>query len=257
MNKQIEIPRNCPSCGSKLELQNMQLFCKNILCPAIATKGLEHFTKTIGIKGLGEKTIEKLTLTHYIELYSLTLEELIKKLGSEKLAIKLMDEINNSKNVELPTIIASFGIPLVGKTIASKLSLVERFEDITYDMCRSLGVGDKASTNLIEFIHGEFQDIKQYLPITSLYNNSNKQEIQSTGKKICITGKLSSFKTKAEAKRVLEELNFTVVDNLTKSTDILVDEENKGSSKRIKADELGIKVITNLLTFINEINNDN
>lgn len=255
MLKQIEIPTTCPSCSSKLEEINMRLYCKNILCPARSTKGVEHFIKTIGIKGLGEKTIEKLNITHFTELFSLTYEDLVSRLSSEKIASKLVGEIERAKTASLSTIIASFGIPLVGKTIAAKLSSVESIKDITFELCKTLGIGDKASINLVEFIQTDFQDIKQYLPFENLYNN--KETKVPVTKTVCITGKLKSFKTKSEAKKALEDLGLTVVENLTKSTDILVDEENKGSSKRVKAEELGISVVTNLLTFINETNNDN
>ena len=47
-------------------------------------------------------------------------------------------------------------------------------------------------------------------------------------------------------------LTLTVTESVTKATDYLVDEEDKNSSKRKKADQLGIKIITNLQTFLRE-----
>ena len=67
---------------------------------------------------------------------------------------------------------------------------------------------------------------------------------------------MSSFKTKAEAYKALEEAGFIAVESVTKSTDFLVDEEDKGSSKRKKAESLGIQIITNLDTFLKETKND-
>ena len=64
MRKQIEIPTKCPSCDTSLELVNAQLFCRNIMCSARARKNVEYFAKTIGIKGLGPSTIEKLNIQH-------------------------------------------------------------------------------------------------------------------------------------------------------------------------------------------------
>jgi DNA ligase (NAD+) len=57
--RQIVPPTNCPACNSDLELVNDQLFCRNSLCPAQSAKKLEHFARTIKIKGLGPSTIEK------------------------------------------------------------------------------------------------------------------------------------------------------------------------------------------------------
>ena len=68
-----------------------------------------------------------------------------------------------------------------------------------------------------------------------------------------ITGKLKSFKTKAEATEILTSLGFKVSDSVTKTTNYLVDEENKQSSKRKKAEEYNIEIISNLIDFINKV----
>lgn len=256
MRKQIEIPKNCPSCGSILELVNLQLFCRNIMCPARATKGLEHFAKVLSIKGLGPETIKKLGIAHYIELYDLTEDSLATKLGSEKIAKKLIEQINKSIDSEFCSIITAFGIPEVGKTTAAKLSSLNSIEDITFDRCKSLGLGNVASTNLMEFINNDFQEIKHFLPFPKLFNNihSKEESVALTKPVVCITGKLKSFKTKEEAKEALESKGYTVVDNLTKKVNILIDEENRNSSKRVKALEMGIEIVENLLTLIKEEN---
>jgi predicted NUDIX family NTP pyrophosphohydrolase len=44
--------------------------------------------------------------------------------------------------------------------------------------------------------------------------------------------------------------------SVSKATNYLVDEEDKGSSKRKKAESLGITIITNLNNFLKEIKND-
>jgi NAD-dependent DNA ligase len=75
-------------------------------------------------------------------------------------------------------------------------------------------------------------------------------------KTVCITGKLVSYKTKAEAHRALELAGFKPVESVTKTTDFLVDEEDKGSTKRKKAESLGITIITNLNIFLKENSND-
>ena len=68
---------------------------------------------------------------------------------------------------------------------------------------------------------------------------------------------LKSYKNKAEATIELENLGYKVVDTLTKSVTILIDEEDKGSTKRKTAEERGIQIITNLKQYIKEIiNND-
>jgi DNA ligase (NAD+) len=247
----IKIPTNCPCCEYTLELVNDQLFCRNQACSAQLDKKLEHFCKTLGIKGMGAKTLEKLQLTDITEIYYLELDEIIESLGSEKIAVKLLDEINKSRNSDLATILPAFSIPLVGNTAAQKISkLVQSIDEITTERCRQAGLGEKVTNNLISWLETDFQEMREFLPFS--FTVDNKPVANVTGKSVCITGKLTSFKTKSEATKALELAGFKVTDSVTKTTDYLVDEDNKGSSKRTKADQLGITIIQNLLHFLNE-----
>lgn len=246
----IEIPTTCPCCNYPLELVNDQLFCRNTACDAQLSKKVEHFCKTLGIKGMGSKTIEKLGLADITELFYLDEEQVASDLGSKTMAAKLIAEIEKAKSADLATVIASFSIPLVGGTASKKIcSTVSNIDEITFDICRKAGLGEKVSQNLINWLETEFTEVREFLPFSF---TSQQVPVQSGGKSVCITGKLSSFKTKAEAYKALEEAGFKVTETVTKSTDFLVDEDNKGSSKRKKADDLGITIIQNLNTFLKE-----
>jgi DNA ligase (NAD+) len=247
----IKIPTNCPCCEYTLELVNDQLFCRNQACGAQLGKKLEHFCKTLGIKGMGAKTLEKLQLSDITEIYYLELDEIIKALGSEKIAVKLLDEINRSRNSDLATILPAFSIPLVGNTAAQKISkVVHSIDEITQEKCKQAGLGEKVTNNLISWLETDFQEMKEFLPFS--FTVDNKPVANAIGEVVCITGKLTSFKTKSEATKALENAGFKVTESVTKQTNYLVDEDNKGSSKRIKADQLGITIIKNLLHFLNE-----
>jgi NAD-dependent DNA ligase len=247
----IKIPTNCPCCEYALELVNDQLFCRNQSCSAQLDKKLEHFCKTLGIKGMGAKTLEKLQLTDITEIYYLELDEIIECLGSEKIAVKLLDEINRSRNSDLATVLPAFSIPLVGNTAAQKISkVVHSIDDITQDKCKQAGLGEKVTNNLISWLETDFQEMREFLPFS--FTVDSKPVANVNGKTVCITGKLTSFKTKAEATKALENAGFKVTESVTKQTNYLVDEDNKGSSKRTKADQLGITIIENLSHFLNE-----
>ena len=251
----IEIPTECPCCNYPLELVNDQLFCRNTACGAQLNKKVEHFCKTLGIKGMGSRTVEKLGLSDITELFYLDAEQVVETLGSEKVALKLLDEIERSKSADLATVIVSFSIPLVGSTASKKLcEVVTSVDEISYDTCKQAGLGDKVTQNLVSWLETDFQEMREFLPFSfKSQKNSNTNTNQKT---ICITGKLSSYKTKAEAYKALEEAGYTPVESVTKTTDYLVDEEDKGSSKRKKAESLGITIITNLNNFLKEIKND-
>lgn len=251
----IEIPTNCPCCNYKLELVNDQLFCRNQACSAQLEKKVEHFCKTLGIKGMGSKTIEKLQLADITELYYLEQDQVCSAVNSERVGLKLLAEIERSRNADLATVLSAFSIPLIGRTASTKLcSVVNHVDEINATTCKQAGLGDKATQNLLSWLETEFCEIRHFLPFNFRAEQTSATAI--SGKNICITGKLSSFKTKAEAYKQLEQLGYTVVESVTKTTNYLVDEEDKSSTKRKKAESLGIKIITNLDTFIKETIND-
>ena len=93
----IKAPEVCPSCGYTLVWRDDLLYCENESCSAKLNKKIEHFAKTIKIKGLGPKTVEKLDLGNFHEIYLLDEEWIASALGSEKLAKSLMEQVLDQK----------------------------------------------------------------------------------------------------------------------------------------------------------------
>lgn len=240
---QISPPTQCPSCNSDLVWVKDQLYCKNDFCPAKTSKQVEHFAKTLKIKGLGPATIEKLELADIAEIYELPQEFLSVQLNSERTASKLFDEINKSKNEPLNTVLPAFGIPLIGKTATDKLAAVATsIFDIDDEICKKAGLGPKATENLLNWIEDKFDEYC-HLPFSWEFSK-NTRHVESRGV-VCISGKLKSYKTKAEAAKILESLGYTVKDSLTKDVTILVSESGQ-TAKTKKAEENGVRIVTNI-----------
>lgn len=236
--RKVEIPDNCPNCDSKLERVTNQLFCRNSECSAVAFKKIQHFAKTMKIKGLGEKTIEKLELEDILDIYLLTDIELNTILG-QKLGSKLYQEIENSKHVDFVTYLSAFAIPLIGRETASKLALVVgSLEEVSKESCIKAGLGEKATINLVDWIEKDYTKYKN-LPI-----NLSKSESQTNDIVVCISGKLTSFRTKKEAEDWLDNYNIKVVSGVSKKVNYLIKEDTKPSSKQDLAEKYGIPVIT-------------
>jgi len=239
----IEPPIQCPSCGSKLELVKDQLFCRSPDCDAKSSKKLEHFAKTLKIKGLGPKTIEKLPLTSIPDIYSMSKKEIVNEIG-EKLGEKLFNQIELSKSVDLTVLLPAFSISLIGSSASKKLTKqISSIRDITHEKCLEAGLGPKSCTNLLNWYHSEFCDNLEYLPF-SFEAEVQVETTKSIGKSVCITGKLNDFKNRNLAKTYLESFGFTITTSVTKKTDYLVDEEGRKSSKSTKAESLGIPILT-------------
>ena len=253
--RQIVPPTHCPACNSALEWVNDQLFCKNSDCSAQSFKKIEHFAKTLKIKGLGPATIAKLGLEDYHDIYSLSQEEISLLLDSEKLGTKLHAEIQKSKSVDLITLLPAFSIPLIGTSASNKLAKhISHLHEITPEICNEAGLGQKAASNLVDWLVNSFHANRYYdLP----FSFSCKKQIQvsqtDTKGTVCISGKLKSYPTKAAAQQVLEKYGFVVKDNLTKDVTILINESGIESSKTKKATEMGITIYNNIKNLIKEI----
>lgn len=246
----IEPPTHCPSCASPLEWVKDTLYCRNEECSASSSKRVEHFAKSLKIKGLGPAAIEKLNISTIQEIYELDIAYITVSLNSAKLAVKLFEEIKKSEHEPLNTVLPGFGISLVGKTASDKLSKVcDSIFDINEDTCKKAGLGEKVTHNLLTWLSNEF-DRYCYLPFSFEFEQS--QQVQNKGV-VCISGKLTSFKTKADATKVLEALGYIVKDSLTKDVTILVNESSRETEKTIKARESGITIVNNLKDYLETI----
>lgn len=249
--KQIVPPTFCPSCMSELVWEKDQLFCHNTLCGGKTTKKIEHFASALKIKGLGPRTVEKLQIQDLYDIYELPLEIMIEALQSEKLAVKLHREIQSSKATDLVDLLPAFSIKLIGRSASAKLcSVIKNMAEISEDTCKEAGLGPVATEHLLDWYYEEFIDGYERLPFKWI---QILKVSKPTGNKgvVCISGKLKSYKTKAQATEYLEKLGYLVKSSLTKDVNILVNESGIESAKTRTARERGVKILTNL----NEIGN--
>ena len=245
----ITAPSTCPSCGSKLELSFPLLYCRNPSCGDQSSKKIEHFAKTLKIKGLGPATIDSLVLESINDIYAISEYEIVDLLGSQKLGEKLFTEIENSVKAPLNILLAAFSIRLIGKTASEKLSAVcESIHDINEDSCAKAGLGPKATESLLGWIEEEYPLLE--LPHSFAFESPKVR----AGGAVCISGKLKSFKTKAQATEALEQHGYTVKSSVTKDVTILVNESGVESQKTTKARESGVTIVENLLDFLGETN---
>lgn len=246
----IEIPTQCPSCGSKLDLVNGQLFCRNKSnCPAQSSKLIENFCTKMKLKGFGPKTIEKLELTKISELFYLTEEDLVGAVGS-KVAAKLISELNTKVrgDIDFGSVLGSLGIPLIGEVAAKKLSQnCTSFHDVKAD--------GKAGENYKTWLNSpQGKDVIELPWKFSTGIRGTKADIiimddlvaQPNGITVCITGSLQDFANRTDATNYLESLGYTVKKSVTKDVKYLIceDESKRSSSSYKKAETNGIEILS-------------
>lgn len=240
----IITPSNCPSCGSTLERVKDQLFCRNKEdCPAQSTKRLQGFCKKLKIKGFGEVTLDKLGFTSINDLISFSAKDLELKGMSPHMAQKLFDVVSErvSLGISPNDFLSAMSIPLIGDGAMRKLSF-DTVESITYDMCISSGIGDKAAKSLTEWVNKEWYNYQDSWEPT--FVKAIKSQTPTNGLIICITGKLTDFKNRATAGKYLEELGYEVKTSVTKAVTHLICEDGTTGSSYQKAIKNGIKITT-------------
>ena len=248
MFESIFPPANCPSCDNELEWVNDSLYCRNHLCPAQNAKAVEHFAKTMKIKGLGPASIKKLGWTCPSEIYTSSQDSILASLGSEKVTSKLMSEILNSFDAPLELLLPAFGIPLIGKTATLKLSeTVSHITNINADTCERAGLGPKATHNLLDWIDSSLLYFQEHIPCSWYFSDSPPPAV-SKGI-VCISGRLKSFKSKADATTALNAAGYEVKSSLTKQVDFLINEGEVESAKTRQARQTGVTIVTNLKSF--------
>jgi DNA ligase (NAD+) len=201
-------------------------------------KLLEHFIKTLDIKGLGPASVSKMQLKHPVDIYQKQDWSMLGVNGE-----KVLVEIERSKTKPYELVLASLGIPGVGKR-ASKLIVkhipsFDRLREI--EMIQIHGIGPKTIENLLSWLDTN-EEWVYTLPLRLEQNQSidlgnNSGEV----KKICITGKLDM--TRNELAEILESKGFKVSNTVTKDCYALITAGDTSSSKYKKAESTGITVI--------------
>lgn len=245
MLKEIEPPWVCPSCSGELAWRNDLLYCESLNCAEKIQKVIYNFAQKLKIVGLGPASIIKLDISSIDDLYQLTRNDIEEKLSSKALGDKLFTQIEKSKNADLQTLLPAFSIPLFGKTAAEKLcNHVESVHDITQSSCEAAGLGPKTIHNLLEWKNS--MDFANTVWDWKVRHKS----LGKTGELVVITGKLSTYKNKEQAKGVLQGHGYMVRERVTKDTKYLINESGVASAKTQRAEAAGIKIVTNLKDFL-------
>jgi DNA ligase (NAD+) len=195
-------------------------------------KLVEYFVKQLGVKGLGPKSIDKLDITHPSDLFDELINwDLLGKNGS-----KVLYELGRPKPYE--TVLASLGIPGVGKatakTISQKITSFDRLREIEYESIK--GIGPKTVDSILAWL-----DVNEDWVYKLPYELEKQPErFEEDLIKIAISGKLDMSKN--DLRDHLKEYGVIVKEGVTKDLDFLISSGEK-TSKTEKANQYGVPVL--------------
>jgi DNA ligase (NAD+) len=282
----ISFPTHCPICKTPLVRKEGESanYCPNEKsCPPQIKGKLEHFIsrKAMNIDSLGEGKIEILFDNKLVgapaDLYNLTSDTILgiekiyqneegktKKLSfKEKTVQNILNGINNSKSVPFERVLFALGIRYVGETIAKKL--VKHFKHIDLlkaatfeELVGAEEIGDKIAESLIQWFKDDFNlELISRLQEAGLHFEIGESEQPHSdilkGMSIVVSGTFKTF-TRKEIESFVEMNGAKLVDSVSKKTDFIVAGDKMGPSKLEKANNLGIKIISEeeFLEIINQ-----
>lgn len=260
-DSEIEIPNECPSCGSKLEWDKKKVtkWCKNSSCPAQLNGNIEHWFKKLGVKGIGPGIIKRLTSIelnsydepvvqsisdmYHLNCYSHPTSLLSQSFGKRAFA-NILKSVNSVKEISLAKFIESLGIGKIGRMAKDITEVAPTLEDIekltVADLVKIEGFAEIKATAFIngwKSMKNEIEELLKHITIKEIKPMSSSLD----GKKFCFTG---SFKnpTRKEMEALVPE-NGGKVGSVGKSLSYLVWDGEIRKGKVIKAETLGIPII--------------
>lgn len=259
--REFSMPQTCPACGREVVRLpgEADYRCTNTACPAQIFERLRHYAAVMEIEGLGERwcaiLLEKGTVREIADLYHLTVDDLVKldRMG-EKLATKVLGQIQASKERPLSRLIFALGIFHVGGEVADLLAKrfrsMEALMNATEEELTSVeGVGPVIARSVRTFFEDEAnRRLVQRLAEAGVRMEEAPAEAPPeqqvlAGKSFCFTGTLSSM-TRPEAERLVESLGGKATSNVTRKTSYLVVGADPGSNKTEAAQKYGTPVLT-------------
>lgn len=263
----LEIPESCPVCAGPAKVVQANdvrsLYCINSECPAKKIKLYSHFVSrdAFNIEGLSEATLEKFVAEGFIkepaDIFKLEpYKEIIINMEGfgQKSYDNLIASVNKSRQVTLPRLIYSLGIPNIG--LSNAKLICKAFDD---DLNRLMdasdeefvainGIGQVIADSFVNY----FKNKKNRGMIENLLKEVelNKESMELVpqvleGKTFVITGSLNHFENRNALKALIESRGGKAAGSVSAKTDFLINNDNlSGSSKNKKAKELDIPIIT-------------
>ena len=261
--QKIEFIAHCPECGTLLARNEGEAnhYCPNYLhCPPQIKGRIEHFIsrRAMDIEGIGEETVDLLfsngLVKNVADLYELTAAQLVQleRMG-EKSAANILASISESVNTPYHRVLFALGIRHVGETVAKTLagefpSLDELMEADIEKLTSVREIGPKIAASICAY----FNDEDNRIVISRLkgyglrFQGEPKQKSEGgvlEGKSIVISGVFEKH-SRDEYKEIIEKLGGKNASSISKSTSFVLAGENMGPSKRDKAVELGVELMS-------------
>ena len=254
----------CPECETPLTRKSgeAQHYCLNSLgCPPQIIGRIQHYIsrKALDIEGLGGETVALLVKASLIQdpadLYTLKIEDILPlDRMAQKSAENLILGIEASKQIPFERVLFGLGIRYVGETVAKTLAKhyksISALSEATVENLESV---DEIGIKIAESVYAFFRNDNSIRLVSRLYSYGLQLELSKAelsnqtsilaGDRIVVSGIFEKV-SRSELKKLIDANGGKVVNSISAKTTYLVAGANMGPSKRQKAEDLGIPILT-------------
>lgn len=249
------LPTHCPCCSAALTFDGVRLLCSNGACSAQIMLAILHWLRSVGVKDLGKERLQLLIdrglVRSITDLYRLRSEDLLQLPATkEKLATKLIDNIQSSKKLAVEKFLHGLGIQGCGAT--TWRDLLRHGHD--FDAIRNLtveeliaveGFAEKSATQLVQGLRDKRALIDALLACGFEFADSS-QATQSSqalqGKVYVISGSMSKPRSYYQQLIIAHggSLSSSVSGN---TTALITNKPDSTTSKVVAAKKHGVMII--------------
>lgn len=268
----VQFIQRCPECGTRLVRYEGEAawYCPNDAgCPPQIKGRIEHFIarKAMNIDSLGPETIDEYyhrkLIKNVADLYDIEVQQINGDGSRTKSAQKIVNAIQQSKEVPFERVVFALGIRFVGETSARLLA--RHFKNIDSLMTAGLqelqeveGIGEIMAKSIVGYFHNAenltiIERLRNYGLQMAL---SEEQTAMATdklaGKSIVISG-VFTHHSRDEYKLIIEQNGGKNVGSISSKTSFVLAGDNMGPSKFEKARKLGVQIVSEdeFLTMLN------
>lgn len=259
----LDYIKECPECGTTLVRHEGEAvhYCPNETgCPPQIKGKLEHFIsrRAMDIEGMGPETIEQFYQAGLVkrpeDLYGLTASQL---LPLERMAAKSVENIlagiEASKQVPFERVLFALGIRYVGETVAKKLARsLKNVDALLHASFEELIAVEEIGAKIAQSIIHHFSDPVNVHTVQRLKEVGVQMEVDASaintgnsleGKTFVISGVFENH-SRDELKGLIEKNGGKNTGSVSAKTDYLLAGDGMGPAKKEKAENLGVKIIS-------------
>ena len=261
--QQVQFIHRCPECGTPLVKMEGEAawYCPNDTgCPPQIKGRIEHFIsrRAMNIDSLGPETVDEYyrhgLIKNIADLYDIRVQQINGDGSRTRSAQRIVNGIEQSKQVPFERVVFALGIRFVGETSARLLA--RHFKSMDALMDASLqelqeveGIGQVMAASIVAYFHNEqnrqiVERLRQYgLQFALSAEQTQAQSDRLAGKSIVISG-VFQHHSRDEYKLIIEQNGGKNVSSISSKTSFILAGDNMGPAKLEKAQKLGIGIVT-------------